>query len=304
MERFSSQATIADVFNDKILSKYAKYLFYKFPFESKLKRIDEISWYARDGLNFFYQKCLEKTVDIFDVSNSRKNTKIIQISHKNHEKFCIIVSGGALTYIDTFHEGLPIAERMYIEGYDVFLLNYEVGSKAKKLGPSKDINNAVRFIIQNNNKLKVDVDDFVIIGCSAGGYIASQYCSNNLGYKKNNNQRPGCLCLLYPVIKLNPNEETCLNALGKNPSDFLIRKYSSFYHVGNTFPPTFIVHSKDDNAVPYQTSIKLKEELDKISVLNKLLLYETGNHGWGIGYRLEPATWFEQFIDFLKSINI
>ena len=305
MERFNNQSLVKDIFIDKLLGKYAKYLFYKFPKTINSKRIDDISWYARRGLNFFYEQCEKELTNIYDIDGSRKNTKLIHISHKNHAKICIIISGGALSCIDTFHEGLPIGERMFNEGYDVFLLNYEVGKKAKKTGPSKDINNAVKFIVDNKDKLNINTNGFVLIGGSAGGYIAAQYCSNNLGYKSYNNLKPGCLCLLYPVVDLSiKDEQTRINAIGSDLNDKLIKKYSPMYHVKGSFPPTFIVHSKDDAAVPYQGSVRFQQELDKAKIKNLLILYETGGHGWGIGYRLEPNNWFNEFLKFLKSINI
>ena len=303
MERFNNLSVVKEVYEDKLIGKYAKYLFFKFPNEIKSKRISDISWYALDGLNFFYEQSKENKTVIFDVDKRRKNAKFIHISHKNYSKFCVIISGGALSCIDAFHEGLPIAERMFSEGYDVFLLNYEVGSKARKMGSSKDINSAIKFIIGKSKDLNINKNDFVLIGGSAGAYIAAEYCSNNLGYIKHNNPKPGCLCLLYPVVDFALKDEvTRQNAIGKNPSDKLIKKYSPVYHVDKTFPPTFIAHSKDDDALPFQNSVNLSNALDKSNIKNCLVLYETGNHGWSIGYKLEPGNWFDAFLKFLKSL--
>ena len=303
MERFNNLSVVNDVYEDKIIGKYAKYLFFKFPSEIKTKRISDISWYAQAALNFFYEQSKENRTAIYDIDKMRKNAKIIHISHKNQSKFCIIVSGGALSCIDTFHEGLPIAERMFLEGYDVFLLNYEVGAKARKTGPSKDINSAIKFIIEKSRDLNINKNDFGLIGGSAGAYIAAQYCSNNLGYIKHNNPKPAFLCLLYPVVDFALKDEvTRQNSIGKNPSDKLIKKYSPVYHIDKAFPPTFIAHSKDDNAVPFQNSVNLAKVLDKANIKNCLVLYETGNHGWSSGYKLEPGNWFDTFLKFLKSL--
>ena len=299
MIRFNSDATLQDVLDEESLKPFSEYFYYKFDLETYKLRIDETSWYARDGINWFYEQNLQKKASIFYFDKNNKNVNLIGISQEKRSKFVLIVAGGGFVFIDTAHEGFPLAKELYNKGYSVFFLTYSVAPNAKSNKTTEDIHKAVSFLVENKDQLNIDLKDFILIGGSAGGYIAASYCSNNRGYLKYNNPKPGCLCLLYSIVDFH-NEEKYIKkfVIGKNPSNYLIDKYSVTNHVKGTFPPTFIAHSIDDECVSYFQSKKLHESLDKNNIKNQFMLYKTGNHGWGIGKKLEPETWLESFYKF------
>ena len=303
MTRFNSDATILDVLNDEGLKQYSKYFYYQFPNEINKKKIDDTSWYARDAINWFYDMVSLKRTSIIYFNKLNKNINLIHISHKNNSNFAFVVSGGGLVCIDTAHEGISIGKELYNKGYDVFLLTYRLKENATLNKTTNDINKAIEYIKKNRNILKVDIKDFLLIGGSAGAYIAGSYCSNNRGYHVIDNPKPKCLCLLYPIVDFHVKEKNIKQIIiGENPSDYLKNKYSVLGHTKETFPPTFIVHCKDDACVPYSQSESLHIELEKNHIKNKMLLFSTGNHGWGIGKKLEPEPWFKLFLEFLKEI--
>lgn len=303
VSRFNNLSTIQDVLNDEILHQYSNYFYYDFPKDVIGKKIDETSWYARDAINWFYKETIKKKTSIWRFSKKSKNVNLIQISHQNRAKFAFIVSGGGFACIDTAHEGMAIGKELFEQGYDIFLLTYRLNEEAKLNNTTIDINEALSFIQKNKDKLNVDVDDFIMIGCSAGAYVAASYCSNNRGYIKHGNPKPKCLCLLYPIVDFHVPERFIKEiVIGKNPSQYLVNKYSVVNHTKDTFPPTFIVHSKDDDCVPISQSIALHDALQNNGIKNELLLFETGNHGWSIGKKLEPETWLESFIKFYKNL--
>ncbi len=303
MIRFDNNATLQDVLNDEKLKDFSKYFYYEFPNDIYSKKIDDTSWYARDAINWFYEKTLEGNTSIIHFDKHKKDVNLIQITRHGPSKFAFIVSGGGFICIDTAHEGIPIAKELYDKGYSVFLLTYSLGEHAKRNKTTDDINNAISYIKENKEKLNVDIKGFILIGGSAGAYITASYCSNNRGYIKHDNPKPKCLCLLYPIVDFHMSEKYIKEiVIGKNPSTYLINKYSVVNHVKGTFPPTFIVHSKDDDAVSYMQSKSLHDFLEKNKIKNELVIYETGNHGWGIGKKLEPESWFELFLNFLNSL--
>ena len=300
MSHFGSESTLIDVLNDEKLKRFSDFFYYRFPKDIYKKRIDDTSWYARDAINWFYDRTIECKTDIFYTA---KNTNIIHITHQSSAKFAFIVSGGGFRCIDTAHEGIAIGKELYNLGYDVFLLTYRLGKDAKLNNTTKDINNAVSYICKNKKQLSVNSSDFLLIGGSAGAYVAASYCSNNRGYNNYHNPKPKCLCLLYPIIDFHVPENNIKEiVIGDRPSNYLINKYSVINHIRQTFPPTFIVHCKDDDCVPYSQSVALFNELKENKIPSKLLLCETGKHGWGIGKKLEPEIWFESFLDFIKNL--
>ena len=301
MIRFNSDATLQDVLNDESLKQFSSYFYYKFPKDVFKKKIDDTSWYARDGINWFYEKNLQKKAHIFYFDKNDKNINLMGVFQEKRSKIALIVSGGGFVCIDTAHEGFPIGKELYERGYSVFFLTYNLAPNDKLNKTTHDIQKAVSYLFQNKDKLNIDIEDFILIGGSAGAYIAASYCSNNRGYLKHNNPKPKCLCLLYPIIDFHQKENNIKHlVIGKNPSTYLLDKYSVTNHVKDTFPPTFIVHSKDDDCVPYLQSEELHKALDKNKIKNELILYETGKHGWGIGKKLESETWLESFYKFLN----
>ena len=303
MHRFNSNSAIKDVLDDKTLKDYSEYFYYRFPEEIINKRIDETSWYAREAINWFYDKSIEGKTSIWHFDKRFKNVNLIQITQQSHAKMALIVSGGGFTCIDTAHEGIAIGKELFEQGYDVFLLTYRLGKEAKFNNTTIDINNAVSFINANQNKLNVDVQDFILIGGSAGAYLAASYCSNNRGYIKHNNPKPKCLCLLYPIVDFHlPEPYIKQIVVGEKPSKYLIDKYSVVNHVKDTFPPTFIAHSEDDDCVSVLQSEQLNTALQKNGIMSKLCLFKTGKHGWSIAKNLEPETWFSLFIKFIKNL--
>lgn len=299
MSRFASDATLNDVLKDKELKDYSEYFYYEFPKEIYNKKIDDISWYAREGINWFNNLKEKGNTAIYHF----KGINLIHVSHKNHSKFAFIVSGGGLCCIDTAHEGFPIGEKLFSEGYDVFFLTYRLKEKAKLNNTTKDINNALAFINENKDSLNVDVKDFILMGFSAGAYIAASYCSNNRGYIKYRNLKPKCLGLLYPIVDFHIEEKNIKEiVIKKHPSNYLINRYSIVNHVKGSFPPTFIVHCKDDDCVPIKQSELLCSALKKNNIKYQFQMYKNGKHGWGIGKRLEPEGWLDSFIKFSKNL--
>ena len=280
MTRFNSDATLQDVLKDKVLKEYSRFFYYQFDQATYEKRIDDTSWYARDAINWFYDKTIENKTSIWPIGKSLKNVNLMQISQQKRAKFALIVSGGGFVCIDTTHEGMPIGKELYEKGYTIFLLTYRLKEKAHLNNTTVDINKAIYFIMENADRLNVDPNDFILIGGSAGAYIAASYCSNNRGYIKHNNPKPKCLCLLYPIVDLRLEEKYIKDiVVGKNPTRYLLNKYSIPNHVKGTFPPTFIVHSKDDDCVSYCQSEALQKSLKKNKIKNHFLLFKTGKHG-------------------------
>src|SRR5258705_151030 len=71
--------------------------------------------------------------------------------------------------------------------------------------------------------------------------------------------------------------------LADNPSKDLITLLSNEEQVTKQTPPTFLVHTANDAAVPVENSLHFAEALRKIGVPFELHIYERGPHGFGLG---------------------
>ena len=303
MNRFDENATLQDVLDEKQLKGYSEYFYFEFPQEICGKRIDDLSWYARDAINWLYEKKIQGKVSIHHFDPHQSDVNLIHVSYGRRTGFALIVSGGGLICIDTAHEGIPIGKELYDRGYDVFFLTYRLRKRARRDNATKDLHHAMAYIKEHADEFQIDLNDFLLIGGSAGAYIAASYCTNNLGYIKYGNPKPKALCLLYPVVEFHGEEKNIKEiVLGKEPSRYLLDKYSVPNHVKGTFPPTFLLHCKDDDCVPYQQSETLYRSLLKNGIQSELHLFEFGKHGWGIGKKLEPEGWLDAFLKFQEKL--
>jgi acetyl esterase/lipase len=91
------------------------------------------------------------------------------------------------------------------------------------------------------------------------------------------------------------------NLLGDQPSPELVALLSNEEQVTKETPPTFLVHTMNDSAVPVENSLLFVSALRKAGVPFEFHLYERGPHGFGLG-GTDPilATWPDRCADWLK----
>ena len=81
------------------------------------------------------------------------------------------------------------------------------------------------------------------------------------------------------------------NLLGNDPPQDLIDLLSNNKQVTEKTPPTFLVHSADDGAVPPENSIDFFQACRQHKVPAELHLLEHGGHGYGLGGHDPDLQW-------------
>jgi len=92
-----------------------------------------------------------------------------------------------------------------------------------------------------------------------------------------------------------------INLIGENPSDDLIKLFSSNLQVSSEVCPVFFVNANYDMAVPIENSYRMMAALDKEKVPNKLYTFEHGGHGFGLINKTSDKLWFDAFLSWLKT---
>ena len=118
--------------------------------------------------------------------------------------------------------------------------------------------------------------------------------------------RPDYAVLVYAVISLKEDithQGTKQNLLGPDPDPALVKNLSNETQVTPQTPPTILVHSVDDNAVPIENSRRMLAALQKAGVASRLDEYPTGDHGSGYGPQqaTAPAGWLNRVHDWLMA---
>lgn len=228
----------------------------------------------------------------------------------------IICPGGGYQNVVYDWEGTDIAKWFNAKGIAAFVLKYRLpNSKSIQVSyeaPLQDAQRAMRIVRSQSEKWHIQKNKIGIMGFSAGGHLASTLGTqfNTINKFKETaldtvSARPDFMILVYPVVTMKTNytnKGSRLSLLGENPDEALINQYSNELQVTKNTPPTFIVHSGDDTAVPVENSLNLYKALRDHGVKAETHIYPEGGHGYGLalgkGYL---QNWTNQLFDWIQG---
>ncbi|MDL5513047.1 alpha/beta hydrolase [Arenibacter sp. M-2] len=262
---------------------------------------------------------IEETDDILLIAKVQKPTIEVYLPSKRNAtgQAVVICPGGGYTVLAYDWEGTDIAKWLNSRGIAAFVLKYRLpNSKSiaqRNEAPLQDAQRALRLVRHNAKKWNINAEKIGVMGFSAGGHLAStlgtQFDRESFSKKDEIDSlsaRPNFMILLYPVITMKEpyaNEGSKLNLLGQNPSDEVIMEYSSELQVKNNTPPTFIVHSADDTAVPIENSLFFFKALNEKGVAAEMHIYPSGGHGYSLASGDKYLqTWVNRLEDWLNNL--
>ncbi|MFI3261275.1 MAG: alpha/beta hydrolase [Rikenellaceae bacterium] len=234
------------------------------------------------------------------ITNVTDPTLTIYPAENPNGKAVIMCPGGGYSLVAIHHEGFQMADWFNSMGITYAVLKYRMPNGNKEV-PLSDAHRAIELMRENSEKW--DIDKVGIMGCSAGGHLASTAATH---YTAEN--RPDFQILLYPVINMNA-EITHVGSrnqlLGKNASVDDLDYYSNELQVSADTPPAFIVHSSDDAVVPVKNSIDYYMSLINNKVSASLHIYPTGGHGWGFNDNFKyKDEWTTELGVWLKNLEL
>ncbi|MEP6912989.1 MAG: alpha/beta hydrolase [bacterium] len=221
----------------------------------------------------------------------------------------IICPGGGYAHLAD-HEGRPVAEWLNTLGVTAFVLKYRLGPRYHHPAPMQDAARAIRIVRARAAEWGLDPQRIGILGFSAGGHLAStagtHFDSGKPGAPdaiERVGSKPNLMILIYPVITMRDmtHAGSKKNLLGDHPAPQLVALLSNDEQVTKETPPTFLVHTMNDSAVPVENSLLFVSALRKAGVPFEFHLYERGPHGFGLGGK-DPilTTWPDRCADWLK----
>ncbi|WP_194768605.1 alpha/beta hydrolase [Tamlana sp. I1] len=258
--------------------------------------------------------------DIFWKANVQNPTLEVFIPNKRSatKKAVIICPGGAYHHIAYDWEGTDIAKWFNSKGITAFVLKYRLPESKSLLvnykAPLQDAQRAVRLVRAHSEKWNLDKNQIGIMGFSAGGHLASTL-GTHFDNDKNSisspmdriSARPDFMVLIYPVITMKSNYThlgSRTSLIGANPNQKLIDFYSNELQVTKNTPPTFILHSADDEAVSVMNSIQFYEALIKEGVSSEMHIYPKGGHGFGLAIgKGALQNWTQLLSDWMDDLK-
>ena len=225
----------------------------------------------------------------------------------------IICPGGGYSRLSSVKEGSAVAEYLNSLGITAFVLKYRLGMRYPQPAPLQDAARALRTVRARAEEWDLDANRIGILGFSAGGHLASTLSTHFDSGKSDSkdriervSSRPDLQILIYPVITMSEltHAGSKKNLLGENPPPELVKLYSNELQVTKDTPPTFLVHTMTDTAVPVENSLLFVAALRKAKVPLEFHLYEQGPHGFGLA-PTNPilASWKERCADWLVVRN-
>jgi acetyl esterase/lipase len=221
----------------------------------------------------------------------------------------MICPGGGYARLAIDREGHDVARWLNKNGYIAAVLKYRLPDPVNPLEPplpTADGLAGMKILRERAEEWGIRKDAIGIMGCSAGGHLASTVATRASLEKDSAASRPDFQILLYPVITLKDGPTlhpgSRRNLLGEAPDASRIDMYSNDGRVGKNTPPAFIVHAMDDKGVPIENSRRYIAALSKAGVPCELVELTTGGHGFALGTDGgEPAKWPPLCLEWLKK---
>ena len=234
-----------------------------------------------------------------------KNVCLRTYLHENFEfnpekkrPLVLVIPGGGYNHVG-IREREPVALKMLSLGFHSATLTYTV-APMKFPEALTDLADAIAFIRENASKWNVEPSKIILCGFSAGGHLAASLgCFWNSEFLKayiSHSQekiRPNVLCLCYPVVTSDErycHKESIENVIG-SISEAESKKICSFLkksdmrdvvsiekNISNDFPPTFIWHTIQDEAVPAKNTLLLADALYEKGIDCEYHLFNRGKH--------------------------
>ena len=241
-----------------------------------------------------------------------------RVATDNTKRPCVIICpGGSYAILAAGHEGSDLAKYFNSIGVNAIVLKYRIPNAEnqidKSIAPLQDAQQAILLARTNAGSWGIDENKIGIMGFSAGGHLASSLATHYSDVKIENPRkislRPDFQILIYPVISFGPegHEGSRINLMGNANDDKTqkaIHYFSSEKQITKDTPPAFLVHSKDDDAVPVANATHYYDNLIAHKVPAEIYLYEKGGHGYGMKNPTSEILWTSVMKTWMQKTKI
>lgn len=209
-------------------------------------------------------------------------------SQKSGNRPCIIIiHGGSWSSGDS--QQLPeLNNYLAKRGYQVASINYRMAPEYKSPAPLDDVRAALKYLRTNANELKIDTNNFVLLGRSAGAQIAML-----AAYTIHDPTIKGVIDFYGPAdmvwgysLPASPlvmdsrgvMERYLGGAYAAIPQNY--KASSPIEFVDKQSPPTLIIHGANDVLVAYEHSNRLSKKLKENNIKHYWLELPWATHGF------------------------
>lgn len=212
----------------------------------------------------------------------------------------VLCPGGGYSFLALDKEGHQMARWFAQNGITAAVLKYRMPNGHPEV-PREDAEQALRIMMGlEAGATGYTASQVGIVGCSAGGHLAASV--STLAATK-----PAFAILLYPVITgeaglCHKGSFDCL--LGEERTEEQTAAYWLENRVTPATPPTLLLLSDNDKAVPPISSTRYYNALKENGIPAAMHIYPSGGHGWGMrpDFTYRPQ-WQQAVLDWIERMN-
>lgn len=211
----------------------------------------------------------------------------------------IYAAGGGYVRVAAGVNGGEVTRWLNGQGITVFMLKYRHADYGQP-APLQDALRAVRIVRSRAAEFGVKPDKIGMLGGSAGAHLtASAGTLFDAPEGKTGTDldkvsgRPDFMVLIFPVITMQDGVGHAASRralLGESPSAEAKHRWSVDEQVTKDTPPTFLVHSSEDNVAVVENSLLFYQAMREAKAPIEMHLYPKGPHGSGMDPRLGPTS--------------
>lgn len=217
-----------------------------------------------------------------------------QLGHDNGSAV-VIFPGGAYAGLAGNLEGRQVADWFAQRGFRAFVVSYRLTSHGYVLPvPLLDARRAIQTVRARAKEYYINPNRIVAVGFSAGGHLAAlagtQFVDGDPKASdpvERVSSRPDALVLVYPWIGAISSDTSHLSYCKlfhlMDRCEALRAAFSPDLYVTKKTPPTFWVHTFNDETVPLEQGLRFYEALVKADVPSEAHVFPKGPHGTGFG---------------------
>lgn len=240
-----------------------------------------------------------------------------ELDQKWKKRPTVVVCPGGGYWFCSYREADAVASQFLAKGFNAFVFTYSVGDAAVFPQPLVELSRAVADIRKNADEWGIDEEKIAVCGFSAGGHLTASlgtlWNDSEVQEKSacfNGENKPNALILGYPVISASwaIMDNSIARLIGNNDFDKTLKKLNMQNNVGPHTPPTFLVHTFNDGAVPVKDSLLFADALEKHDVPFDLHIFTNGGHGLSVGTDIVGtdeksfAAWVDICTDWLHRL--
>ena len=221
---------------------------------------------------------------------------------ENSGKALVIFPGGGYAMEAIYHEGYDVARALAKQGITAAVLKYRLPNPAisdnPELLPITDAQRALELMRKMAEKYGFEKEKVGVMGFSAGGHLAAFASSKE-------KERPDFALIIYGCPRLNDENIKWLedDLFHRKMTEADFDEFNLLERVSIKTPPSFLVHSLDDDICNYLETTLYAQALRENGVQNEVHLFQNGGHGFGLG-RQEDGTnqWINLAINWIKRL--